>query len=200
MLTDEDVRVEIAMRYQNPSIASALDRFRAAGVDHVVAFPLFPQYASASTGSAVQKVWEEAAERWNVVSLANVPAFYDHPRFIGAFTSVARPVLDDFAPDHVLMSFHGVPERHVTKSDESPGQKHCLSEGCCGAITSANRNCYRAQCYATARALVASLGLSDDKVDVAFQSRLGRDPWVRPYTDEVIVDLAKRGVDRKSVV
>lgn len=194
-----DVMVEIAMRYQNPSIGAALDRFRDAGVDRVVVFPLFPHYASASGGSAVEKVMVEAGLRWNVPSLQFVDVFYDDPLFIEAFSRVARPILDDFKPDYVVLSYHGLPERHCTKSDLSGN--HCLkTANCCDAIVPANRFCYRAQCYATSRALYKILGFSDENIRTTFQSRLGRDPWIQPYTDEAITEIAKQGYKRVAVL
>lgn len=193
------VHVELAMRYQNPSIASALERFRREGIDRIVVFPLFPQYSSAAYGSAVEKIYEEASKHWNTPYVDVVPAYYDHPAFISSFAHVSRPVIDDLRPEVVVMSFHGVPERHVTKSDEAGGT-HCLqSSNCCDAIVPANRNCYRAQCFATARALAAELGLADDAWEITFQSRLGRDPWIQPYTDVRIEKLAEQGVKRVAV-
>jgi ferrochelatase len=196
----DDVPVELAMRYQNPSIASALERFRDNGVDRVVVLPLFPQYSSAAWGSAVEKVFAEASRLWNVPAVHVVPPFYDHPGFLDAFAGVARPVIQDLEPEMVLMSFHGLPERHCIKSDTSGGA-HCLrSDSCCERIVEANRNCYRAQCFATAQGLVERLGLSEDGHVVTFQSRLGRDPWIRPYTDEVVVELAKKGVKKVAIL
>ncbi|MCA9649240.1 MAG: ferrochelatase [Myxococcales bacterium] len=194
----ERVPIALAMRYGSPSIAAGLDELQRAGCDEVVVLPLFPQYASSSTGSAVEEVYREAGRRWNTPFVRVVPPFYDAPGFIDAFARVGRPVLERLAPQHVLMSFHGVPQRHVVKSD--PSGRHCLaSEGCCDAIVDANRSCYRAQCLATARALASRLALAADGYSVAFQSRLGRDPWIRPYTDERIVELAKAGVERLAV-
>ncbi len=196
----ESVHVEFAMRYQHPSISDALERFRERSVDRIVAFPLFPQYASSATGSALAKVFEEAGKLWNVPAIQVVPPFFDHPAFIRAFTAVAQPVLDDFAPDYVLLSYHGLPERHVVKSDESGG-RHCLRQGnCCDEIVDANRNCYRAQCFATSRALTTSLGLAPKSWEITFQSRLGRDPWIRPYTDVRLTELAASGVKRLAVL
>lgn len=195
-----EVRVELAMRYQNPSIANVLSLFRAAGIDRIVVFPLFPQYSSAAWGSAVEKVYVEANRLWNVPSISVVPPFYDHPAFVDAFAAVARPVLDELRPDRVLMSFHGLPERHLVKSDESGGG-HCLrSEGCCERIVPANRFCYRAQCVATARAIAEQLALRPDEYDIAFQSRLGRSPWIRPYTDELVRRLPSSGARRVAVL
>jgi len=194
------VPVALAMRYQSPGIAPALESLRARGADRVVVFPLFPQYSSAATGSALEKVFLEAGRLWNVPSLVVVPPFYDHEAFIGAFAAVAAPVLERARADRVLMSFHGLPERHCVKSDLSGGA-HCLrSAGCCDRIVEANRWCYRAQCMATARALTARLGLDPATVETCFQSRLGRDPWIRPYTDEVVLRLAKEGVKRVAVL
>ncbi|HVK77039.1 MAG TPA: ferrochelatase [Kofleriaceae bacterium] len=191
--------VELAMRYGAPSIADALDRLVAAGVDRVIAVPLFPQYASSSTGSALERLYQLAGQRLTVPPLSVVPAFYDDDGFIDAFVAVARPRLDAFRPDHVLMSFHGLPERHMTAGD--PTGSHCLaSPGCCDRIVAANQHCYRAQAYATARSLAAGLGLVDDGWSVSFQSRLGRTPWIKPYTDEVLPQLAARGVKRLSVM
>jgi ferrochelatase len=194
-----EVRVELAMRYQSPSIAGALDRLRDASVDRVVVFPLFPQYSSAAWGSAVEKVFAEAGSRWNVPALEVVPPFYDHPAFLDAAAAVARRERAGFEADYFLMSFHGLPERQVTKSDLSPGG-HCLRDGCCASIVPANRYCYRAQCFATARGLAERLGLVEDRWEVTFQSRLGRDPWIRPFTDVRIVELARRGVRRLAVL
>src|SRR6185503_11498598 len=148
----KDWKVELAMRYGNPSIESALERLRAASADAIVVLPLYPQYAASSTGSSLEEVYRLAAARWNTPSLAAVPPFYDQEAFISAFAAVGRPVIEREHPDHVLFSFHGLPERHMRKSDDS-GQ-HCLaSPSCCDQVNGVNRNCYRAQSYATARAL-----------------------------------------------
>lgn len=195
------VVVELGMRYGQPSIASALERLRAAGCDRVAVLPLYPQYAASSTGSSVEEVWRVVGRLWNVPAVQTVPAFYDHPAFLDAFALVARPVIDDLAPDLVLMSFHGLPERQVKKSDESGYGRHCLATpGCCDAIVDANRMCYRAQCFATARGLAERLGLRPDRFEVTFQSRLGRTPWIPPYTDFRVRELAETGVKRLAVL
>ncbi len=189
------VVVEVAMRYGNPSIAGALARFKREAVDRIVVFPLYPQYSSAATGSSIERVSEAASAFWNTPYLQFVPPFYEHPAFIDACRELARPVLDEAPWDKVLFSFHGLPERHCVKSDESG--THCLkSSGCCDRIVEANRNCYRAQCFATARSLASALGIPEERRIVCFQSRLGRTPWIRPYTDEVVVDLARSGTKR----
>ena len=193
------VRVELAMRYGSPSIESGLQRLRNAAVDKVVAFPLYPQYSSAANGSSLDKVFTEAAKLWNVPDIETIPPFYDDPEFIAACAARARPVIESADPEKVYFSFHGLPERHVVKSDESGA--HCLrSAECCAHIGDANRHCYRAQCYATARLLGDRLGISDEKRVVCFQSRLGRDPWIRPYTDEIMIEHARAGVKRAVIL
>ncbi len=193
-----DCEVELAMRYGRPGLKTGLMALRERGCDRIVAVPLYPQYAASSTGSTVEALYRAAGEPWNTPYLSIVPPFYDHPAFIDAFAQVGAPVLQDFRPDHVLFSFHGLPERHVRKSD--PTGLHCLkAPACCEVIGKANHACYRAHCMATAAALRDRLGLAREHTTVSFQSRLGRTVWVRPYTDEVIPELARRGVKRLAV-
>jgi ferrochelatase len=191
----DDWSVELAMRYGAPSIAGALGKLREQAVDRIVVLPLYPQYSSASTGSSVEEIFRVAGQLWVTPSLSFVEPFYEDPGFIGAFAAIGAPIIAAEKPDHVLFSYHGLPERHMRKSDDSG--KHCLaSDGCCDKISSVNRNCYRAQCYATTRTLAARLGLAADRHSVSFQSRLGRTPWVRPYTDLVLPELVKAGKRR----
>lgn len=191
--------VELAMRYGQPDLASALDRFAAAGVAEIVLLPLYPQYASSSTGSSVARVYELVRERAVVPAITTRGDFYDDPGFLDAVAGVARPILEGDAFDHVLMSFHGLPERHVKATD--PTGAHCLmSASCCDRIGAANASCYRAQSFATARGLAERLGLPAARTSVAFQSRLGRTPWIRPFTDERVVELARSGVKRLAVL
>lgn len=192
-----DWKVELAMRYGKPSLASGLDALISAGVDRIVVLPLFPQYASSSTGTAVARVMELAGARWNVPSLDVVPAFFDDPGFLDAFATIGAPAIAEARADHVLFSFHGLPVRQITKTDATG--KHCFaSETCCDTL--ANPNCYRAQCFHTARALAHRLALADDGYTVCFQSRLGRTPWIQPYTDVVLDQLAAAGKKRLAVL
>ena len=187
------------MRYGEPSIESALRKLQQADVSRVLVLPLYPQYSSASTGSSLEEVFRVASLLWNVPPLRIGEPFYEHPGFIDAFAAVASPIVEQLQPDHVLFSYHGLPERHVKKSDLTG--KHCLqSSDCCDRITTANANCYRAQCFATTRALTQKLGLTAENHSVSFQSRLGRDPWVKPYTDLVLPELAKKGVKKIAVL
>jgi ferrochelatase len=189
--------VELAMRYGEPSLAAALEAFARSEVERIVVLPLFPQYASSSTGTAQARVMELASERWNVPALDFVPAFYNDPGFVTAFAEVARPVLAEFRPDHLLFSFHGLPVRQVVKTDA--GGTICFQrEQCCDELK--NPNCYRAQSYATARAVASRLELATERYTVCFQSRLGRTPWIEPYTDHVIDQLARSGTKRLAVM
>jgi ferrochelatase len=191
-----DVQVELAMRYGQPSIAGALDRLERSGVSRIALLPLYPQYSAAATGSSIARVLELAAARWNTPFVQVIPPFYDHPAYLDARADSIRPFLASPEPELILFSFHGLPERHLRRSDSSPAPGgHCLSRAdCCDRIDSSNRFCYRAQCHATARSLAARLGLPSEKMVVCFQSRLGRTPWLRPYTDEVLAEHARRGV------
>ena len=189
--------VELAMRYGQPPLDGAvLDRFDAAGCDRVIVVPLYPHYASSSTGSTLERLFAIAGARMVPPALTVVRDFYVHPGFISAQAAIALRALQDFRANHVLMSFHGLPERQVVATDLSGGQ-HCLKAAdCCAAIVPANRACYRAQCHATARALAAAMDLPDGGWSVSFQSRLGRVPWIKPYTDEVLVERAQAGTRR----
>lgn len=192
--------VVLAMRYGNPSLDAGLETLRAAGCDRLLVVPLYPQYAASTTGSTLEAVYQHVAPRWNTPFVSVVPPFYDDPAYLESVAAQGRGILNELRPDHVLFSFHGLPERQIRKSDETG--KHCLeSATCCASIGDANRNCYRAQCYATARGTAARLGLGaeGEAYTVAFQSRLGKVPWIRPYTDEMLHTLAGRGVKRLAV-
>ncbi len=185
--------VELAMRYGEPRIGAALDRLIAADVESIQVLPLFPQYAASSTGSALEAVYQEAGRRWNTPPLDVLGPFYQAPGYVDALVRVAGELPREHRPDHLLVSFHGLPERQVLKSD--PSGSHCLARSsCCDAVGPHNRFCYRAHCFATARGLAAGLELREEHWTVSFQSRLGSTPWIRPYTDEVLPILAERGV------
>ena len=189
--------VELAMRYGNPSIEAGLEKLAAAKVDRIVVLPLFPQYATSSTGTAIARVMELATAKWTVPALDFVPAFFDDAGFLAAFEAVAKPALAAAKSDHVLFSFHGLPVRQITKTDMTG--KHCFaSETCCDTLE--NPNCYRAQCFATARALASRLGLPAEQYTICFQSRLGRTPWIQPYTDVELDRLAAAGKKRLAVM
>lgn len=189
----EDFRVALGMRYGNPSLEEALQQL--AAVERLIVLPLFPQYAESSTGSALARVRELAGAPFAQRVLG---PFYRRAEFISALAEVARPELEQLSPDHVLMSYHGLPQRQIRTSD--PSGAHCLAHrDCCEWIGPANANCYRAQCYATSRALAEELELHVEW-SVSFQSRLGLAPWIRPFTDHVLPQLAGRGVRRLAVI
>jgi len=186
-----DWHVELGMRYGSPSIQTALGAL--ADCARIVVLPLYPQHAASSTSTTNARVMELAASAWDVAALDLVPAFFADPAFLDAWTAVAAPALADARPDHVLFSFHGLPERQIRKS----GDARCLTDGCCDRAPGPPR-CYRSQCYATARALAERLGVRD--YTVCFQSRLGRTPWIAPYTDIVLDELAAKGIKRLAVL
>ncbi len=191
-----EAHVVVAMRYGKPSIASALTELRRENVHRVVVLPLFPQRSTAAWSSAVLEVFAQAAALPDVPAFSVVPPFHDDPGFLRAFATVARPVFDDFTADRVLFSFHGIPERQVLRCDPERRRGCLATPDCCATLTARNRDCYRAQCFATARGIAAELGLADGAWEVAFQSRLGRTPWIRPFTDVRLVEMAREGVRR----
>jgi len=186
-------RVELAMRYGEPSIATGVARLIERGAARIAVIPLFPQRAASSTGSALAELYRAAARPFDVPPLRVADPFFDHPGFLDSVAECIREAAGEWPPEHLLLSYHGLPERHVRRSG-GPG---CL-EGpdCCEKPGARLARCYRAQCYATSRALIRLLGLPAERVTTAFQSRLGRTPWIRPYTDEVMASLAARGVRR----
>lgn len=190
-LGDTHYSVAFAMRYQNPSLQSVLEQFRKAQVNKIVVLPLFPQYSSACNGSVIQKVQEITAKWLTIPDLSYIHHFYDNELFIDAF--VAQGKKYDFSKfDHILFSYHGLPARHLKNGDIT--QKHCLqNKDCCSVITEINQHCYRAQCYATTQLIVDKLNLSKNQYSVSFQSRLGKEIWLEPYTVDVIPQLAKEG-------
>lgn len=194
----DDIPVELAMRYQNPSIEDAVDRLLAEGIEQVVILPLFPHYAMSSYESALVKAEKVMAKKAPQVEIEVVPPFYDDFEFIDSMVASSSDYLSE-GYDHILFSFHGLPERHLRKSD--PTGEHCLScENCCGGDHPAHETCYRAQCYKTVEAYAKRAGLPKEQYSVSFQSRLGRDPWLKPYTDFMVRDLAKQGVKKLLVM
>ncbi len=191
-----DYSVVLAMRYQNPSVREAMEQLKKDQVSEIIVFPLFPQYASASTGSALEAVMLEAARQEVIPSMTFIQDYYDHPAFIDVIIEHARQFnLEDY--DHFLFSYHGIPQRQLTKADVG---NHCLkTPNCCQSLGVTNRHCYSAQCYATTRALVEKLGLQEGQYTTCFQSRLGKDPWTQPYTSEVLKTRTAQG-DKKILV
>lgn len=192
-LLGETYEVQLAMRYQSPSIETAIEALMSAQVERIVVLPLFPQYASATTGSVHDEVMRVLRRQAVIPELHFITDYYDEPGMIAVFACHASSMLAE-AYDHILFSFHGLPQRQLVKADRS---RHCLSgPDCCRAIGPHNRHCYSAQCYATAQALAAQIGLSENRYTVCFQSRLGKDPWTQPYTSRVLHERHALGDQR----
>jgi len=186
-----DFTVHLAMRYKNPSISDVLEQMRNMNYSRIVVVPMFPQYASASTGSALEEVMRIVARWWVVPEVRLISQYYDHPLYIDAFSSVGSKYNpDDY--DHVLFSYHGLPERQL---DKVHGQGNCADKNCAHEITPENQFCYRATCYATTRLLATRLNIRPEEYTVCFQSRLD-EGWVKPYSDLVIKECAAKGMKK----
>ncbi|WP_420155210.1 ferrochelatase [Siphonobacter sp.] len=186
-----DYVVELAMRYQNPSIQAGLDSFQKAGLRKIIVIPFFPQYASATTGSVYEKVMDIVG-KWQVIpEISFTNTFFDHPKFVEFFAGAARKYMQEREYDFFLFSYHGVPERQILKGDATGTT--CQLNNCCDRLHAGNQYCYRAQCFATTRLLVQELGLKEGTYATSFQSRLGKTPWIQPYTEDMVVKLAKEG-------
>jgi ferrochelatase len=190
--------VEVGMRYGAPALADALDRLTAAGVRRIVLAALYPQHAESSRGTAILEAKRWASTGPAAPELAILPPFFAEPGFVNAVAAAALPLLAELRPEHVLMSYHGLPERHVLRAD--PTQERCLARPNCCALPGSTDFCYRAQCFATSNAVAAALGLAPERVSTGFQSRLGRARWIGPSTDDLLVSLAGRGVRRLLVL
>lgn len=190
--------VQAAMRYGNPSIADALEGFRDSHFSEITLLPLYPQYSLAATESSIRACTTLAAKVLPGVKLNVIESFYSFDPFIESFAEVIRKSLDGFSYEHLLFSFHGLPERQIKKTD--PSGKFCLMESdCCTRAVSPNRHCYRSQCFTTARLIAKKLNLSEDRFTICFQSRLGKTPWIQPFTDRFYRELPKKGIKKLAV-
>lgn len=188
-----DYHVAFGMRYQSPSLQGALEELREKSVDRIIVLPLFPQYAAASTGSVQDKVMELVKDWWVIPSISFISSFCDEPSFIKAFAELGKQHMAKDNYDFVVFSYHGIPERHIIKGSD---KGYCQLGSCCNSYNKRNKYCYRASCFETSRLLAAELGLREDQYTVAFQSRLGKDPWLKPYTDQMLVDLPAKGIKK----
>ena len=191
-----DYLITLAMRYRYPSIESGIDLLIKNDVREIIVIPLFPQYASATTGSVCQSVMEVLAKKLVIPKVSFIDSFPTHPGVIKAFCTRAQ----DFPVhqyDHILFSYHGLPQKQLVKADV----KRCCqrSKDCCNVLTRDNWKCYAAQCHATTTAISDALQIPQKSYSIAFQSRLGKDPWIQPYTSEVITGKAKEGVKKMLV-
>lgn len=184
-----DYRVFLAMRYGKPDLGKVLDEINAAGYSKIIVLPLFPQYASSSTGTALEAVMKRV-KTWNIIpEVRYINQFYNNQGFIDAFAKR----IQDCNPskyDHIVFSYHGLPVRHIEKSHPATD---CAGCRCDLDFTPHGTYCYRATCYETTRLIVSKLGLKNEDWSVGFQSRLS-DKWIKPFTDELLISKAKKGV------
>jgi ferrochelatase len=189
---DSSVDVHYAMRYQNPSMYDVVEQMRHENYDHIVVLPLFPQYASASTGSAIELALRLLSKWWVVPQISVIAQFWDNEGYIDSIIERAKE-FDLSEYDHVMFSYHGLPERHVDKVYE--GDDLCTDEPCESEINEKNKFCYKATCYATTRILAEKLGIREEDYTVSFQSRLNK-KWLTPFSDEVVAEKAKSGAKK----
>lgn len=190
----EEYIVELGMRYQSPSIGAALERLRKQKPSSITVLPLYPQYASSSTGSTIEEVFR-LIKGWEIIpDLKVISKFYDHPAFQKALIAQAQK-FDHSQYDHVMFSYHGLPERQIRKGAVHYGENSCKMGDCCNSITVNNQYCYRANCLATTRLLVNALQIPVGKYTSAFQSRLDN-KWLKPYSDKIVEELGKKGAKK----
>jgi ferrochelatase len=189
---EESVKIEMAMRYQHPSMDQVLERMRMANYDQIIILPLFPQYASASSGSAIEKALNIMRKWWVIPDIKVVSQFWNHTGYINSIVDRAKAFnLSDF--DHILFSYHGLPERQVDKVYE--GTDLCSDQPCESEVNDKNKYCYKATSYATTRLIAEKLNLRDDQYTVCFQSRLDK-KWLTPFSDKVVEEWAKKGAKK----
>ena len=193
LLNDEHIYVHMAMRYQEPSMSSVLDEMKKQNYDKIVIFPLFPQYASSSSGSAIQRAMEIISKWWVIPEVAVINQFYDEEFYIDAL--VGQALKHDLTSyDHIIMSYHGLPERQVDKVYDGETDL-CAHHNCETVLDTDTKFCYKATSFETSRLIAKKLGLTEADYTVAFQSRLDK-KWLTPFSDEVVEQLAKEGKKR----
>ncbi|WP_297693353.1 ferrochelatase [uncultured Eudoraea sp.] len=194
-----DLPVALGMRYGSMSIKNALRELKDKGVSEILLVPLYPHYAMSSYETVVVKTMQEQQANFPELKITTLPAFYKNADYIRVLSERISKGLKEFDYDHILFSYHGIPERHIRKSD--PTKFHCKIDGnCCQINSVAHHTCYRHQCYDTTELVKAELKLDEQKVSSSFQSRLAGDPWLKPYTDFEFERLAKEGVKRLAVI
>ncbi|MGF1453273.1 MAG: ferrochelatase [Opitutales bacterium] len=190
--------VALAMRYRLPRVESAIAELKAAGVERVLIIPLYPHYAMSSYETAVVQAMTALRRDAPEMQAELMQPFYQDADYLDALQRIAEPYLRDHEWDRLQFSFHGIPVRHLRKSD--PSHEHCGTPGCCNRPHPAHATCYRHQCLSTVRGLTDRLQLPPEKFGVSFQSRLGRDPWLEPYTDRTLTELPSKGVKKLMVI
>ncbi len=191
--------VALAMRYGQPSVKTGLQELVDKGVKHVLVVPLYPQYAMSTTKTVMEDVENAKNKHFSPLSLSFLPAFYNNETYIKTLANSIKAKLDTNKPDHLLFSYHGLPERHLKKSD--PTGNHCLqTSNCCTTPNEAHKTCYKHQCVKTTELVATELGLKEGSYSNAYQSRLGKDPWMQPYTSETVKNMPAKGVKKLAVV
>ncbi|MFL3654035.1 MAG: ferrochelatase [Halioglobus sp.] len=191
-LKSSNVDVYMAMRYQNPSMANVMEEMRALHYDHVIVLPLFPQYASASSGSAIERAMKIMSKWWTTPEISIVNQFWDNAGYIDSIVERSKAFnLKDY--DHILFSYHGLPEKHVDKVYE--GDNLCTEVPCETEINDKNSMCYKATSYATTRLIAGKLGLKEEDYTVCFQSRLDK-KWLTPFSDKVVEEQGRKGAKK----
>ncbi|WP_340064395.1 ferrochelatase [Ascidiimonas aurantiaca] len=193
------VPIALAMRYGNPSIESGLRELANKGVNDVLLIPLYPQFAMATTETILVLAEKLRKKHFPEMSFTSLPAFYNHPDYIRVLSNSIEESLKGKDWEHILFSYHGVPERHIRKSDIT--RSHCKIDGqCCKTASPAHQFCYRHQCYETTRQVAEYLELKEGTYSSSFQSRLGRDPWLQPFTDDTVEEFAENGTKKMAIV
>jgi ferrochelatase len=191
-LLGDEFEVELAMRYQNPSMDEVLERMRKKNYDRILIFPLFPQYAAATSGSAIDKAMKIVKNWWVIPEIKMITQFWNDEGYLNSFVKRGKQYnIEDY--DHVLFSYHGLPVRQVDKVYDDG--KPCADHNCENEINEENKYCYKAQCYATTRVLAERLNIPVEKYTVSFQSRLDKN-WLTPFTDNMITELANKGAKK----
>ena len=194
-----DIPVALSMRYGTMTIHKGLQELKDKGVSEVMLLPLYPQHAMASTVTILELAEELRKKYFPEMKFAIVPAFYNKPDYIKALANSMKKYLDTFEYDHLLFSYHGIPERHIRKTDVT--KSHCKIDGsCCNTPSPAHEFCYRHQCYETTKQVVELLNIPNDKYSQTFQSRLAGDKWLTPYTDVEVNKMPERGIKKLAVV
>ncbi len=194
-----DIPVELGMRYGSPSTESALKGLLEQGVDDLFIVPMYPHYAMSSYETAVVHLMKSVRKLAPKLKTTLMPPFYEDPGYIEALVSSARPALAEGDFDKLIFSFHGIPQRHLVKGD--PSHEHCMTTpDCCNTCHPAHATCYRHQCAMTVEKFVQAMDLPKEKYMVTFQSRLGREPWLQPYTDKTLEALPQQGVKKIKIM
>jgi len=194
-----DVPLALGMRYGSMSIEKALNELKEQDVTEVFLIPLYPHYAMSSFETVVEKTKDLINASFKNMSLEVKPVFYNDPEYIRVMSENLKEQLEGFDYDHILFSYHGIPERHIFKGD--PTGSHCKLDGtCCEVSSEAHKTCYRHQCFETTKGMVKELGLKEGTYRNSFQSRLLKDPWLKPYTDHELEAMPEQGIKKLAVI